>query len=138
MALTTTTHLNFDGDARAALELYQHVFGGDLVVVTYAMAQSADQVDDPERVMFGQVTSDDGFSVMAYDVQRGRSYAPGEHPVYVSVRSDSAEQAEAIWGRLAEGSTIITPYGPSQWSSGYGMATDRFGVTWFVDVAPQG
>jgi len=26
--------------------------------------------------------------------------------------------------------------GPSAWSSGYGMVTDRFGVTWIVDVAP--
>ena len=35
MSVETTTHLNFRGDARAALELYQSVFGGDLAVVTY-------------------------------------------------------------------------------------------------------
>ena len=37
--------------------------------------------------------------------------------------------------RLTDGATIITPFGPSQWSSGYGMATDKFGVTLFVDGA---
>ena len=138
MTLTTTTHLNFDGDARSALEFYSHVFGGELVLVTYAMAHSADQVDDPERIIFGEVSSEAGFRVMAYDVQHGREYAPGRHPFYVSVRASADAEAEAIWQRLVDGATVITPFGPSQWSSGYGMATDKFGVTWFVDVAPLG
>lgn len=137
MALTTTTHINFDGDARAALEFYRGVFGGELALMTYGMAHSADQVDDPERIIFGQVTSDDGFRVMAYDVQHEREYAPGQHPFYISVRADSDDQAAAIWHKLTDGATIITPFGPSQWSTGYGMATDKFGVTWFVDVTPQ-
>ena len=136
MALTTTPHLNFDGDARVALEFYRSVFGGDLTLVTYAMAHSADQVDDPERIIFGEVTTDRGFHVMAYDVQHGREYAAGKHPFYLSVRAESDDEARAVWDALTEGATVITPFGPSMWSSGYGMATDRFGVTWFVDVAP--
>ena len=138
MTLVTTTHLNFDGRARAALEFYHSVFGGDLAVVTYAMAHSADQVDDPERVIFGQVTSESGFRVMAYDVQRGRGYAPGAHPFYLSVRADSDGDAAAIWDRLVVDGVVVTPFGPSAWSSSYGMVTDRFGVTWIVDVAPPG
>ena len=35
MSVQTTPHLNFRGDARAALELYRSVFGGELVVTTY-------------------------------------------------------------------------------------------------------
>lgn len=102
------------------------------------MAHSADQVDDAERVIFGQVETTDGFRVMAYDVQRDRSYAPGEHPFYVSVRAETLAEAERIWSKLSDGARdVITAFGPSMWSSGYGMATDRFGVTWFVDVAPD-
>ena len=138
MSIETTTHLNFDGDARAALEFYGDVFGAQPVVVTYAMAHSADQVDDPERVIFGQVETADGFRVMAYDVQHGRSYEPGLHPFYVSVRAQSEDEARGIWDRLsADAREVVTPFGPSMWSPAYGMATDRFGVTWFVDVEPQ-
>ena len=138
MSLTTTTHLNFDGDARAALDFYREVFGGEPVVVTYAMGHAADQVDDPERVIFGQVETADGFRVMAYDVQHGRPYDQGRHSFYVSVRAGSDDEARRIWDRLSAGAReVLTPFGPSMWSSGYGMATDRFGVTWFVDVAPQ-
>ena len=35
MSVTTTTHLNFRGDAREALDFYRSVFGGRTVVVTY-------------------------------------------------------------------------------------------------------
>ncbi len=35
MSITTTTHLNFGGDARAALEFYRTVFGGHLTIATY-------------------------------------------------------------------------------------------------------
>lgn len=35
MSIRTTTHLNFRGDARAALEFYQSVFGGQVTIATY-------------------------------------------------------------------------------------------------------
>jgi len=36
MSITTTTHLNFRGTARAALDFYAFVFGGETVAVTSA------------------------------------------------------------------------------------------------------
>jgi PhnB protein len=36
MTIQTTTHLNFRGDARQALEFYRSVFGGHAVINTYA------------------------------------------------------------------------------------------------------
>ena len=39
MTMHVTTHLNFRGNARAALEFYQSVFGGDLTAFTYRDAQ---------------------------------------------------------------------------------------------------
>jgi biotin carboxyl carrier protein len=36
MTLTTTTHLNFRGTAREALEFYARVFDGQAMVTTYA------------------------------------------------------------------------------------------------------
>ena len=36
MSVSTTTHVNFRGEAREALEFYQSVFGGDISIATYA------------------------------------------------------------------------------------------------------
>lgn len=148
MAITTTTHLNFRGDARAALEFYQSVFGGHLTVVAYGDFGMPKELPDADKVVFGQVTADNGFRIMAYDVP---SQAPAAAPVaatnrengmtltgerfFVSVRGETADEVSALWDKLADGAEIIEKFGPSQWAPGFGMLTDRFGVTWTLDVA---
>lgn len=148
MAISATTHLNFRGDARAALEFYQSVFGGHRTVVSYGDLGMPKDLPDADRVVFGQVTADNGFAIMAYDVPAGAPAAAepaattrengttltGER-FFVSVRGDSAEEVGALWNRLAEGADLIEKYGPSPWAPGFGMLTDRFGVTWILDVA---
>lgn len=135
MTLATTTHLNFAGQARAALEFYAGVFGGTPVIMTYGAMEQAERASSPDDVIWGQVASDDGFRIMAYDVQSGRDHDPGRHAFYVSVRGTAVDEIQARWDALAEGATIVQPIGPSPWSPAYGMLTDRFGITWILDVA---
>jgi PhnB protein len=54
---------------------------------------------------------------------------------FVSVRGETADEVSALWDKLSDGADIIEKYGPSQWAPGFGMLTDRFGVTWILDVA---
>jgi PhnB protein len=135
MPVTTTTHLNFRGDARAALDFYHSVFGGRAVAVTY---EDAGAVPDPAEagwVMWGEVAAANGFHVMAYDVPSPTPYDPGRNAVFVSVRGDSAEEITALWEKLSAGATVVRPLEPAGWAPLYGMLTDRFGVTWVLDVA---
>ena len=134
MTINTTTHLNFRGDARAALEFYQSVFGGQLTAISYADAQAVQQPDEAEQIMWGQVVSDDGFRIMAYDVPASRAYEPGVAPVFVSVRGADADEITRYWEKLADGATVIAPLATAQWAPLYGMLQDRFGVTWVLDV----
>ncbi|MDF5754372.1 VOC family protein [Spongiactinospora sp. TRM90649] len=139
MSITTTTHLNFRGDARAALEFYQSVFGGDLAVVTYQDAGSVQEESEADQVMWGQVLAGDGFHVMAYDVPARLDYDRGENSFFVSVRGQSVEEVTRHWEKLSKGATVVVPMGPAGWAPAYGMLRDRFGVVWVVDVsaAPQ-
>jgi PhnB protein len=135
MSIATTTHLNFRGDARAALEFYQSVFGGELVIMTYADMQGEVDPADREQVVWGQVETAGGFRVMAFDILEPRPYGQGENAFFVSVRGDDADEVNGIWERLSAGASVLVPIGPSQWSPLYGMLTDRFGITWVIDVA---
>ncbi|MFI6528420.1 VOC family protein [Streptomyces uncialis] len=135
MSFRTTTHLNFRGAAREALDFYGSVFGGHVVVVTYQDAGAVRDGSEADQVMWGEVTGDNGFHVMAYDVPSQLPWSQGENPFFVSVRGDDAEEIGALWGKLAEGSTVVRPLEPAQWAPLYGMLTDRFGVTWVLDVA---
>ncbi|MCR1983593.1 VOC family protein [Cellulosimicrobium cellulans] len=135
MSVQTTPHLNFRGDARAALELYRSVFGGELVVTTYGdLGQAADPAAG-DLVVWGQVSAPSGFRVMAYDVPADRPWSPGEAPFFVSVRGDDVEEVRRYWDALVDGSTVVAPLASSDWAPAYGMLTDRFGVTWVLDVA---
>jgi PhnB protein len=134
MTVQSTTHLNFRGDARAALAFYQSVFGGEQMLVSY---KDAGQVQDPaeaDQVMYGQLSGANGFRVMAYDVPSRLSWNPGEIPFFVSVRGNAADEITRYWEKLSEGATIMQPLAPSGWSLLYGMLKDRFGVTWVLDV----
>ncbi|MEJ5943833.1 VOC family protein [Pseudokineococcus basanitobsidens] len=138
MSVTTTAHLNFRGQAREALEHYAAVFGGEPVVVTYAdlpQESDADLGVVPEQVKWGQVATPAGFSVMAYDVQPARGYDPGQDRLFMSVRGDDADEITRYFRGLAEGGHVREELAPSGFSPLYGMVTDRFGITWVLDVA---
>lgn len=134
MTIKTTTHLNFRGDARAALAFYQLVFGGQQAVVSYKDAGAVQNPDEADQVMWGQVEAESGFRIMAYDVPSRLGWNPGEIPVFVSVRGNDAEELTGYWQKLAADATILQPLAPAGWSPLYGMLRDRFGITWVLDV----
>ena len=149
MTLTTTTHLNFRGDARAALEFYQSVFGGHLVVTTYGDFGMPKDAPGADKVVFGQVATADGFRLLAYDIPGQTGGSPDnagstrrengvtitDQPFFVSVEGGSLDEVQGYWDKLASGASIVEPLAASAWSAGFGMLTDRFGVTWIVGVA---
>ncbi|MGN6273939.1 MAG: VOC family protein [Protaetiibacter sp.] len=148
MSIVTTTHLNFRGDARAALEFYQSVFGGDLSITTYGDLGMPKELPGSDSVVFGRLESADGFRVLAYDIpgQLGGSSAPAgstrrengttitTQPFFLSVSGESLAELTAYWHTLSVGASIVEPLAASAWSAGFGMLTDRFGVTWTFTV----
>jgi PhnB protein len=109
MSVTTTTHINFRGDARKALEFYQLVFGGDLSIATYADIHSVEDPAQTDQVAFGRVTAPNGFDIMAYDVQPSKSYDPGQNAFYVTLQGTNAEEITAVWDALVTGWPRFSP-----------------------------
>jgi PhnB protein len=134
MSISVTPHLNFRGNAREALTFYQTVFGGDLVVVTYADMGNPDPAT-ADLVTWGQVSADNGFRVMAYDVYPNLPYEQGAHSFYVSVRGTDEAELRGYWDQLTDGATVSQPLSPAPWAPLYGQLTDRYGVTWVLDIA---
>ncbi|MBK4347082.1 VOC family protein [Lacisediminihabitans changchengi] len=135
MSVTTTPHLNFRGTAKAALDFYHSVFGGQLIAFTNEQAFSVERPDEAQQIKFGQVIGDDGFQIMAYDVPASLSYDQGDRSSFVSVRGDSVDEITSLWAKLSVGSTVLSDLAPSAFSPAYGMLKDAFGVVWVLDVA---
>lgn len=149
MSINAVTHLNFRGNARQALDFYHSVFGGDLMIATYGEFGAPQDTPNADKVVWGQVAADSGFRIMAYDVPSAEQVSqPTEpstrreygmtitrDPFFISLRGESVDEVTALWAKLSEGATVIEPIAQSQWAPLFGMLTDRFGVTWVVDVA---
>ena len=139
MSITTTTHLNFRGDARAALDFYADAFGGDVTAFTFA--QGGDERDTAdgavaEQIKWGGIRAGNGFSIMAFDVPPKRAYDAGTDAVYLSVRGTDSEEITTYWNKLVVDGSVRIDLGPAGYAPLYGMVTDRFGVTWVLDVLP--
>ena len=147
MSIKTTTHLNFRGEARAALEFYQSVFGGQVVIATYGEFGMPKDAPGADHVVFGQIESEDGFRVMAYDIpgpggtvgaagstRRENGVTLTDQPFFVAVRGETLTEVQNYWEKLSVGATVVEPLAASAWSAGFGMLTDGFGVTWILDV----
>lgn len=149
MSIETTTHLNFRGTARPALAFYQSVFGGQITSAAYADFGMPADAPGADKLVFGRLESENGFRVMAYDVpghddtdgaaiagatQRENGTTVTDRTFFLSVRGQTLEEIAGYWQGLADGAAIVEPLAASAWSSGFGMLTDRFGVTWVLDV----
>ena len=152
MGIATTTHLNFRGTAGQALEFYQSVFGGSLSMATYSDFGMPKEAPGADKIVFGQVETADGFRLMAYDIpgrdnaditetagvtHRENGVTVTDRTFFQSLRGQTLEEVAKIWNSLADGAEIIEPLAASAWSPGFGMLTDRFGVTWVIDVEPS-
>ncbi|MFJ8149664.1 VOC family protein [Streptomyces sp. NPDC096048] len=137
MTVKAVTHLNFRGDALAALTFYRSVFGGDVAVVTYQDAGNVRDASEADQVMWGRLSAGSGLCVMAYDVPSHMPWNQGENAFFVSVRGDGAEEITAYWEKLSDGATVLQPLAAAQWAPLYGMLRDRFGVTWVLDVMSE-
>ena len=137
MASRLNPYLSFGGDARQALEFYQEVFGGELVLNTYG---SFGQAEGPQAdmIMHGMLETPSGFTLMGADSPTGTETAPA-FTFSVSVSGDDEAELRGYWEKLSAGGQVSVPLEKQMWGDVFGMCTDRFGVPWMINIGePRG
>ena len=134
MSARVTPYLSFAGDARAAMEFYTSVFGGELDVRTFADLR---RPGSPELVGHAMLTGATGVMLMASDEDDPATAGRGTGGFSIALGGDEAELREH-WAKLSEGGTVVVPFGPSPWGALYGHCVDRFGTRWLVNVTSSG
>jgi len=129
-------YLSFRGDARAALEFYQDVFGGTLDLTTFGEYGVPDAPAD--QIMHGQLTMPSGQNLMASDVSAGMDYSGEGRRVTLMLHGEDEAELRGHWDRLSDGGTVEVPLEKQMWGDVYGQCTDRFGIVWMMNIAaPQ-
>jgi len=134
MATQLSPYLNFDGDAREAVEFYGRVFGTMPDISTY---DSVGPVDDPAlaaKVLHAQLTIEGVGTLMASDVPPGTTLTD-RASVALSGETEDRERLRAWFAALSEDAQELTLMETAPWGDEFGMLRDRFGVGWLVNVA---
>jgi len=131
-------YLNFDGQCKAAFERYHQILGGEIVaMVTHADTPASEHVSQEwqDRIMHARLVSGD-LVLMGSDSPP--EYYEQPKGLFVSLMVETAEEADRIFGALAEGGEVRMPIQETFWATRFGMLTDRFGTPWMVNCEKAG
>ncbi|HUQ59285.1 VOC family protein [Lentzea sp.] len=135
MATRLNPYISFDGQARQAMGFYQSVFGGELRMNTFGEFGMQD-TPQADQIMHAQLETDAGYTIMAADTPPGAEVRAGSS-ITVSLSGDD-EVLREYFAKLAEGGEVGTPLEKQMWGDEYGDLTDRFGVSWMVNLGGLG
>jgi PhnB protein len=134
VASKLNVYLNFNGNARQAMEFYKSVFGGKLDMQTFGEMPMPDtDPSDTDKIMHASLIADNGMSLMGADTPKHIEYkAPAAFGL--SLSGEDEAELRGYWDKLAEGGTVTMPLEKAPWGDTFGMLTDQFGIDWLVNI----
>jgi len=137
MTIRLNPYIGFKDNARAAIEFYHSVFGGELTINTFAELHASQDPSENDLVMHSALVASDGLRLMASDTPARMSYNPGNN-ITISLVGDSedAPRLQGYWDKLIEGGEVTMPLAKAVWGDTFGMCVDRFGIGWLLNIAP--
>ena len=134
MSTKLNPYLGFRDNARKAMEFYQSVFGGELTLSTFGEYQASEDPAEQDKIMHGMLVTDSGLTLMGADTPASMSYNPGD-TYSVSLSGEEDDELRRYWEGLSKEGTIAMPLELAPWGDAFGMCTDKFGVSWLVNIA---
>jgi PhnB protein len=133
-------YLFFDGNCADAIRFYESTLGGTIksTMLYKDLPAEATPVDDPMRLTFGdrimntQLELPGGSYIYASDAHPTMQHH-GVNGFSLALNFDSADEAEEMFNKLADGGSVQMPFSPSFWAEKFGMLTDKFGIEWMIN-----
>jgi PhnB protein len=129
-------YLNFRDNTREAMEFYQSVFGGKLTMNTFKEFHASQEPDEDNKIMHASLEADNGITFMASDTPDGMQYTAGTN-FSMSLSGDNEAELRGYFEKLSDGGTVTMPLEKAPWGDTFGMLTDKFGVSWLVNITGQ-
>jgi predicted 3-demethylubiquinone-9 3-methyltransferase (glyoxalase superfamily) len=106
----------FDGNAKAAAELYCSLFPNSKITSQNPMVTMMEL---------------DGNKIMGLNGGPVFSINPS---ISLFVLCETIEETNMVWEKLSEGGKVMMPLDKYDWSERYGWLQDKFGMTWQISV----
>lgn len=131
--MQTTPYLNFQGNAREAMEFYRDVLRGEITGI-FSYGESPMAADMPaeshDRIMHSHLTAN-GAEIMGADgpPQEGQ----GANNVQIALMVEDVDEAERIFAALSEDGEVGMEMQQTFWVERFGMCVDRYGIGWLIN-----
>lgn len=133
MGTKLNPYLNFKDNAREAMEFYKSVFGGELNMQTFKEFNASEDPSEENKIMHSALEAD-GMTLMAADTPNSMEYNE-HHGFGLSLSGDNEEELRGYFEKLSEGGSVRMPLEKAGWGDIFGMCTDKFGITWLVNIS---
>ena len=127
-------YISFKDNTRAAMEFYHSVFGGKLTMNTFKDFQAALEPEEENLIMHAQLETENGLTLMASDTPKRMEFLPGTN-FSVSLSGDNKVELTGYFEKLSVGGVVSMPLTAAPWGDIFGMFTDKFGVSWLVNIS---
>jgi len=136
-------YLFFDGNCEEAVEFYCEKLGAK-VEMMMRYSECPDELppemsgeENAVKIMHVSFTIG-GNRIMASDGGCGPDSGPPRFGgISLSIGLDDESEAKRLFDQLAEGGKVEMPLGKTFWSPCFGTLTDKFGLDWMINVAPE-
>jgi PhnB protein len=136
MSISLNPYLGFRDTARQAMDFYQSVFGGEVTRSTFAEFQASEDPAEKDKIMHSMLSTDSGLTLMAADTPNSMDYTAGtNYSISLSGGSEDEAELRRCWDMLSDGGTVTMPLDRAPWGDIFGMCTDKFGISWLVNIA---
>ena len=134
------TYLNYDGTAEEAFTFYKSVFGGEFLMVSRMSDMPGTEnlaEDEKNRIMHISLPIGEDM-LMASDIMpsMGHTLQLGTY-AYISIFTDSREEADRIFNGLSAGGEIEMPLEDAFWGDYFGAFKDKYGINWMINYPTQ-
>jgi PhnB protein len=131
-------YLHFNGDCETAFRYYERCLGAKIEAMLTHAGSPAEQHVPAEwrsKILHARLVVGEAV-LMASDSPPGHYQKP--QGFSVSIQISEPARADDIFRALADGGTVIMPFGQTFWAARFGMLVDKFGIPWMVtcDWAP--
>lgn len=137
MTVRLNPYLSFRDTARAAMEHYRDIFGGELTLSTFSEFGVSEDPAEKDKIMHGMLEAPNGLVLMGADTPN-QMELPADSAHSVSLSGDDDATLRAYWEGLSDGATVVEPLTIAPWGDAFGMLVDRFGIHWMVNIAGPG
>jgi predicted 3-demethylubiquinone-9 3-methyltransferase (glyoxalase superfamily) len=125
-----TTFLMFDGKAEEAMNFYISLFDQSEIIT---ISRYEENEAGPEGTVKHARFSINGQEFMCIDsiVKHDFTFTPA---ISLYVTCDTEDEIDRVFEKLSQGGTVLMPLGAYPFSKKFGWVTDKYGVSWQLNL----